>query len=516
MKRVLIAVAFGLAVAAAFRPCHAATRRDKDKAFRERSENLERKFKHYYEKENADFALKLKELAEWCAESGLNEKAAELWTKARTIAPETRGDAPSNPNAAPTKEHEAERTKREKELFDRHARELFNLGGKCYKTGLIGRAYDMVWEVIQYDPDHAKARKLLGYVKYLGKWRKKYDALQMKQGKVFTEDYGWIRKKHQKKYDDGLLPFRGRWWPAEKIEVLRKSWAHAWKYTTEHFEIQTNVGLADAVEFGKYVEENYEIFFRVFIGYFSPKSRTEMLFGAQRVKQRMKVNYFATQEEYAGSVANAANSAGMYLGASKTSNFFKVHSASDIRILKHETTHQMFAETKKNSFPIGCGAWVVEATATYMETCHRKNGKIVSDGKRAPWVMTFVPMLKADKAVPLAVFDQVTYEGFQKLGPIAYPQVASLALFLMEAEDGKYRERFVDYIAAHYSGKLTRSGALARYIGVPLEDLEREFHLFYLGKEGLEELEKLRAGGAETGEEPQGREQEEKEQDNPR
>ena len=515
MKRALIVLAAALALAAAPQPCYGAARRAREKALRKRSENLERKFKHYYEKENAEFGGKLKELASWCAEKGLNEEASEIWRRAQAMDPEIEGDAPSSADAAPTEDDITECARKKKALLDEHARELFKLGGKCYKTGLIGRAYDMVWEVVQFDTDHEKARKFLGQVKYRGEWRTIYDALQLRRGKVFTEDYGWIPKKYREKYEQGLLPFQRRWLPAEKVEEIRSSWAHAWKYSTEHFAIQTNVGLADAVAFGKVVEDNYEVFFRVFIGYFSPKSQTEMLFGAQRLKQRMKINYFATKEEYAGSVRNAGGSAGMYIGRARTSNFFKMHSKSDIRILKHETTHQMFAETKKKSLPIGCGAWVVEATATYMETCYRKDGKIVTEGKEAPWVKHFIPMLKADQAVPLGLFDQVTYEGFQMLGPIAYPQAASLALFFMEAEDGRYRERFVDYIAAHYSGRLINSGALAEYIGAPLQHLEREFHLFFLGEEGLADLEKLKAGESKIPERPQENEPQEDEKEKP-
>ena len=497
---------------AALQPCNAAGRRDGETANRKRSENMERAFKHFYEKENARFGQKLKKLAAWCAEKGLNEQASDVWAKAREMDPEIEGEAPSDDAAAPTAQDEAQFAKRKKKLFEEHARELLALGKKCYKTGLIGRAYDMVSEVVLYKPHHATARKLLGQVKYKDGWLDIYDAMQMRRGKVFTDEYGWVRKRDLPKYEQGLLPIRGRWVAKEKVEEIRKSWVHAWKYNTEHFEINTNVGLADAVAFGKIVEDNYDLFFRVFIGYFSSKSQTGMLFGSQRVKRRMKVNYFAEEEQYLKSVKYGPGTAGIYLGERKTSNFFKTNLESNICVVKHETTHQMFAETKK-SRDSWHGAWVVEATATYMETCTRKDGKIVTEGKKARWVERFIPMLKINLAVPLKRFDHATYGGFQNFSPMAYPQAAALGLFFMESEDGKYRERFVDYVTAFYSGKFKDSGALARYIGVPLNRLETEFYLYYLGEEGLKELEKFRTEQEKATKNPKEEEKEEKEKE---
>ncbi|NQT19899.1 MAG: hypothetical protein HQ592_09350 [Planctomycetes bacterium] len=501
MRRILIAAAVGMVVvAAAACPADARDTRAQDKADRKRSENMERKFKHFLDEENISFGKKLEELAKWCGERGLNVQAAELWVIARKMDPKLEGDPPATPDATPADDDKAEFDKEKGKLFRDHASELFKLGAKCYKTGLIGRAYDMVWQVIHYDPDHAQARKLLGQVKFRGEWRRKYDTGQVKRGKIFTDEYGWIPKEYLSKYDEGMMPVGGKWYPKETVEDLRNEWAHAWKYNTEHFEIKTNVGLADAVAFGKIVEENYNVFFSVFVSYFSPKSQSQMLFGSKRSKARMKVNYFATQEQYATAVGVGGATLGVYLGRARTSNFFKMDWHTNIRVLKHETTHQMLAEMREKTRPYGFGAWVVEAAATYMETCYRQeDGRISTEGKDAPWVKNFIPILESGNAMPLKKFDKLFYEGFQASG-IGYPQSAALALFLMEAEDGKCRERFVDYLTAYYTGKLFEKGAMSSYIGVRFAELEKEFHLFYIGKEGVEKLEKLMAEREEAAE----------------
>ena len=185
MRRILIAAVVGMVVVAAACPARAANKRAQEKVLRKRSENMERTFKRFLDEENVAFGKKLQELAKRCAEKGLDQQAAKLWDTARRMDPGLEGDPPANPNIEATDDEKAEFEKEKEKLFCDHAAELFKLGGKCYKTGLIGRAYDMIYQVVHYDPEHAQARKLLGQVKYRGEWRSKYDASQVKRGGVF-------------------------------------------------------------------------------------------------------------------------------------------------------------------------------------------------------------------------------------------------------------------------------------------------------------------------------------------
>jgi len=466
---------------------------------RTRSENLERRFRVLFDKLNVEFSAKLQELAQWCADEGLGKEAAAVWEQARGLDPELQGEAPRAGGAVAGEEKRKEFEQRLKELRKEHARDLYSLGKKCYKSGLVGRSYDMVWEMLRYDPDNATARKLLGQVKYQGQWMSRYDALQRKRGLVFTEEYGWVPQKHLERLKQGYLPHQGRWLPKEEVEKLRSAWSNAWEYETEHFTIRTNTTLSEAVAFGKVVEENYDLFMRVWISYFSPRNQGEMLFGQRGSSRKMKVNYFSTREEYAKATGMSdPNNAGVYMSNSRTSYFFKTSLARNIQVLKHETTHQMFAETKRARYSSKHGAWVVEAVATYMETCHRRDGRIATLGRNSHWVVMFTGILKANGAVPLKEFDALNYEQFQQLGAAAYAQAASLALYFMEAEDGKYRERFVDYVRAYYSGLLRSGGGrLEKYLGESYETLEHDFCIYLLGEEGLKELEALRQKQAE-------------------
>ena len=42
---------------------------------------------------------------------------------------------------------------------------------------------------------------------------------------------------------------KARWLPVAEADRLRADWNQPWTFTTEHFEIQTNVPLAEAITF---------------------------------------------------------------------------------------------------------------------------------------------------------------------------------------------------------------------------------------------------------------------------
>jgi len=492
MKKRNLVIMLGLLAACCVQATVAATRTEAD---RRRAENVERQFRQQFEKVSAEFAPKLEPLLKRAAELGLQEEVAALWERLKELYPQGFYDNPPAAAGVAASEAEIEQYKKEKaDAFGAQANSLMALAQQCYRAGLIGRAYDMVWEAIRYDPDHRTARRLLGQVGYEGDWVSLYAANMMRRQMMFSDEFGWIRKADLPRYEQGLLPLGNRWLPREQVEAVRSTWAHAWIYETEHYRIRTNTALADAVEFGKYVEENYELFFRVFLGYFSAKSQSDMLFGVNQPKDKLQVNYLADRDEYLRLIGEGASGTlGVYTGRDKTAYFFKTDWSTNIRVLKHETTHQLFDASQRTSYRLSRGTWVVEACATYMETCRRRDSRIATEGANAPWVRNFADILKNGGEVAIQQFDEVnSYIGFQML-TIAYPQAASLAYYLMEFEDGKYRERFVDYVTAFYTGRLSRAGSLEEYIGVPFAEMDEEFHRFILGEDGYKErLQRLK------------------------
>src|SRR5262249_40980377 len=110
--------------------------------------------------------------------------------------------------------------------------------------------------VLERQPDHKEARRLLGYVPYEGGWATPFAVQKLRDGNVDHPIFGWQPVAWIPHLNRGELPAplsRGqtktRWLPAAEADQLRVDWNRRWRFTTEHFEIQTNVTLAEAILF---------------------------------------------------------------------------------------------------------------------------------------------------------------------------------------------------------------------------------------------------------------------------
>ena len=90
---------------------------------------------------------------------------------------------------------------------------------------------------------------------------------QIKEGNVNHPTFGWVAADWVPHLDRGELPApssRGqkkpRWLPAAEADQLHEDWNSRWRICTEHFEIQTNVPLAEAISFGRRLEAFHDLF----------------------------------------------------------------------------------------------------------------------------------------------------------------------------------------------------------------------------------------------------------------
>src|SRR5262249_37089149 len=141
------------------------------------------------------------------------------------------------------------------EIRSKSARELFDLAvhsarAKYPRMALSSRC---LRAVLERAPDHAEARRLLGYVPYEGGWASPFVVEQHRRGYVEHARFGWVKKEWVIHLERGELPAppvrnpeRVRWSRADDVERIRSDWRNRWEIPTEHFEILTNVSLAEA------------------------------------------------------------------------------------------------------------------------------------------------------------------------------------------------------------------------------------------------------------------------------
>jgi hypothetical protein len=375
------------------------------------------------------------------------------------------------------------------------AEDLFALARQAIKDKKASLAYELVLACARQNPDHADARRLLGYKQYLDQWRTDFEIKQLKENKVWTEQFGWIRKDHVARYTQGERFTDGKWVSANEDAQLHSDIADGWQIETDHYLVTTNKGLAEGVLLGQQLEELYRVWQHTFVKFYATSGDLTNLFagraGTARKPVRHKVLYFRSKAEYLRhlqhSVPNDLSiTSGFYNGDQQTAYFF-AGPESDPSTVVHEATHQLFSETnpevqrkssqnlfwlrKKHNF------WLVEGIACYMESLTERDGQLaLGGGTDARMQGALVRLFRDNYYVPLSELVGLNMENLQGRKDIAqvYGQSAAVVSFLMHYDNGRYRDELTDYLLAVYMGR-DAADSLAKLTGVKLEELDKQF-----------------------------------------
>jgi hypothetical protein len=371
-------------------------------------------------------------------------------------------------------------------------------------------------EVLERDPNHAEARRLLGYVPYEGGWARPFAVQQFRDGFVDHETFGWVPKDWVPNLERGELPApapssssrsrRVRWLPAAQADALRAGWNPPWIINTEHFQVQTNVPLAEAIQFGRRLEAFYDLFFAMMadvIGENHPlvrRFRNPSKTGEASYRPHT-VYYFATKDAYVRHLrpltrTDVERSLGYYdpelLGRSK-GNRVPAYFFRDVdgqlpvtATLYHEVSHQLLFESAgPNAYKKNVGNyWVFEGLGTYFETVSpQPDGTLEVGGVVGPRIETAIrELIDAGKAIPLERFVRLGQTEFNRDDQIYlhYQEAMAVTIFLMQARQQLYRDDFLEYVRDALRGRLkgTSGRSLDDWVGASYQTLDRELGQF--------------------------------------
>ncbi len=371
-------------------------------------------------------------------------------------------------------------------------------------------------EVIARQPDHAEARRLLGFVPHEGGWATPYAVRQLRAGKQLHRTYGWVPKDWIPHLEKGELPAppergqsQARWLPADEADMLHAPWEKAWQIATEHFVVRTNVPLAEAIVFSRRLEDFHQLFFALLADLFGeglPQAQrwhNPKRVGEPEVVKPHEVYYFATQQEFVDFIVplegpGVAKSLGLYIPPRGKQKHRPAYFFRDTKeqlpvtaTLYHEVSHQLLFESglgdpegyKKN---VG-NYWVFEGLGTYFETLeHAPDGALEVGGlvgKRIEYARA--RLAGNQEYIPLEEFVSYSQERFNtdKVVFLHYQEANALAVFFMQANDRKYREGFLDYVSDAFKGRVGRASgrSLESRLGLPYKDLDAEFLAYLKG-----------------------------------
>ncbi len=391
---------------------------------------------------------------------------------------------------------------------DEAARAFFELARKAAnpRVGRYSLADACLRETLARQPDHAEARRLLGFVPQDGGWATPDAAEQLRRGKVLHPKFGWVPSDWVPHLDRGELPgthFVGerptQWLPADEADALRNDFdRRPWQITTAHFEIRTNVPLSEAITFGRRLEDFHDLFFSLLADVVG-RERLPLAqrFANPKLKpakstRRHQVWFFASKSEYIDHLRTIVGPGvelelGRYQPSERRSYFYRDADGQieSTATLYHEVSHQvLFESAGKSGYERNTGNyWVWEGLGTYFETLvPRSDGTLEVGGQVGPRIeQARIRALDKGQFLALAEFvamDRSRFNDDQAVY-LHYTQAMALAVFLMQAENGRFREPFLDYVRDAYEGRV-RAGAnsLESHLGVPLEKVERDLFAF--------------------------------------
>jgi hypothetical protein len=358
----------------------------------------------------------------------------------------------------------------------------------------VSLALQHACRAVALDPNHANARRLLGYQRVGDQWAGKYAQHMLKSGHVWSREHGWIKKDHAAKYDEGLRPWGQKWITVAEDAERHADIEHGWTVRTDHFQVITNVDRAAAADLAIRLESYYQLWRQLF-GEFAltPAELQARLDGKETdgfLRRPMKVVYHRNRDEYNEALVRRQPQIGMTLGiyfdAQRESHFF-AGDDQDPGTIAHEAVHQFFYESAPKPtrhLAATANAWAVEGVACYFETLKEQP----TDAGMAYTVGTpDAGRVQAARHrrivdnfyVPLAELDALGVLDLQQRPDIAplYSQSAGLASFFIDGRDGEYRRPFRELLRLIYAGK-DQPGSLLELAGQNAGELDRQYQQF--------------------------------------
>jgi hypothetical protein len=336
-----------------------------------------------------------------------------------------------------------------------YAEKLFSLAKRAADDGQLSLAFEWATEAVRENPDHADARRVLGYEKHDGQWLTPYAKRMVTAGKHWDPQAGWIAK------DDAAKD--------------RNPGKNGWQVRTDNFLVTSNDSLAAAADLAARLERLYQVWRQLFAGFsFTDREVRELFSGERAPRERhrpFRVNYHRDKEDYVAALKRRqpriAETLGIYFDDDREAHFFAAADSAgtdqNTPTLHHEAVHQLFQETRPATRHVGATGnfWIIEGIATYFETLreHRDAvaGLYYTIGESSAGRLPAAKRRRLSEAyyVPLDELNELSKDDLQRYPDLVklYSQSAGLAALLMDGEEGRYREPLVAYLTAVYAGR---------------------------------------------------------------
>lgn len=406
------------------------------------------------------FQQQLQELIKWCDEQGLKQEKSET---ARTLFVRDSQrqyiflpDGPAN--YSPDSLDESWRKQLES-LREKYADSLFDLSKRLAKNDVGAPAYQLLHEVLYWNPNHVAAREALGHRRV---------------------DDGWQAYSERLTVRDAPKAHAELNWPARSYKLV----------TTENFEIASQADEETTRLLAEQLQRWQWVWRQVCFDYWSsPVAVRSWIEGKSKARQATKkyrVVFFRDKEQYVNElekyVPGVGISTGFYSDQLRLSFFYASQGSPDLATWRHELTHQLFKETiRTRSSPFTDEQlWLGEGIAMYFEGLY-DFGEFVTLGGFDTQRLQYARLraLKDRSYLPFADLSGMSQSELQSHPDVRqlYSQAAGVTQFLMTAEAGRYRAGLIEYLKLFYTGK-PKPEVWAKSVGLKAEEIDRRYPEF--------------------------------------
>ncbi|MFM1997528.1 MAG: hypothetical protein RLZZ111_1915 [Planctomycetota bacterium] len=348
-----------------------------------------------------------------------------------------------------------------------------------------GESIRLVYRALRDDPDNERAREAAGWVRRDGRWVWPEMARRLDKGEEFAAEFGWLPRGRLARYRAGERYDQGRWIkPGDTGTAPRRprDLKTAAKLASDHWLVSYTGDIDAAARLATELEQAHTAWVQAFGGFqHEPAEWRQRMLGRGRTRplDPFAVTLASDRDAYVAALEplepTIARTLGIYWTPTRTAWFFE-GAGQETTTVRHEATHQLFAETRKTSPLAGerCGFWAIEAAACYLESLEPTTFGWTLGGREAGRAPAARERLLDDGFhVPL--------EGLCRLGrralqadprlPQIYSEISGLADFFMNGERGRYRDAFVEYLVRIYTGTVDPD-TLAKLCGTSYASLD--------------------------------------------
>ncbi|MEO0532237.1 MAG: hypothetical protein AAF266_16955, partial [Planctomycetota bacterium] len=358
-------------------------------------------------------------------------------------------------------------------------------------AGQPSRAFQLATAAVLADPDHAEARRVMGYEAVDGDWLTPYQQKQRRRGYQWSGHFGWVKAEDLPRYRSGERRVGRRWVSAKQDAATRERIEDGWTVRTDHFVVTTNHSLEEGVRLAAELESLFQVWRQWFAGYWLSDREVRDLFNDRRdarVRSRpMQVYYHRDKAAYVAYLRRLqpriAETLGIYFDDRREAHFFAGGDDAELAraTLHHEAAHQLFTENGPGKRGAGrlANFWLIEGIACYFELLAPANevGRYTFGDPaqgRLPSAVARGPVLPLGE---LTAFGQSDLQRLDDLAAV-YAQSTGVVTMLRHGRHADTdAEALVRTLREVYSGR-PDGEEIARQTGRSLSDLDLQYRRF--------------------------------------